>query len=170
MKSWLIIGLILLIVQTAGTEIIESFNNRALLLLWKRCILSQSNYFYIGSFLYIFKDNLLKKITRYCPIFLVAYDTMWGINHFISLDLVWQIIADCLLPILIVTLGYYLGQHRLKYDISYGIYLYHVMIINIFLELSVSMNFGVLLLIVLLSCACGIGSLLSDKWFRKILA
>lgn len=170
MKIWLIIGIALLAVQIAGTEIVEVFNSRTLSLLWKRCILSQSNYFYIGSFLYVFKDSLLKSMTRYSLLFLVAYAAMYVANHFISMGLVGQIVVDCLLPVVIITLGYYLGQHRLKYDISYGIYLYHVMIINIFLELNVGMNLGIALLIVLLSCACGVVSLLIDRWFRKILS
>lgn len=169
-KNWIAIAIILLTVQIMGTQIVEGLDNRALLLLWKRCILSQSSYFYIGSFLYMFKDSLLKGMVKYSPIFLAVYSSLWVVNHFVNLGLVWQISLYCLLPILIVTLGYYLGNHRLKYDVSYGIYLYHVMIINIFLELNVDMNLGVALLIILLSFACGVGSLLSDKCLRKILA
>lgn len=168
-KDWIVIGLVLLTVQIVGTELFEALNSRALLLLWKRCILSQSNYFYIGSFLYIFKDSLLKGMTRYSPLFLATYTTMYIVNHFINMGLLGQIVVDCLLPVLIVTLGYYLGQHRLKYDISYGIYLYHVMIINVFLELSIPLSIGVALLIVLLSFVCGAVSLMIDKSFRRIL-
>ena len=60
-----------------------------------------------------------------------------------------------------------MGQHRLKYDISYGIYLYHVMIINTFLELNIPLSIGVALLIVLLSFVCGSVSLMIDKSFRQ---
>lgn len=168
-KLWIVIGLVLLTVQMVGTELFEALNSRALLLLWKRCILSQSNYFYIGSFLYVFKDSLLKGMIRYSPLFLATYTTMYIVNHFINMGMLGQIVVDCLLPVLIVTLGYYLGQHRLKYDISYGIYLYHVMIINAFLELSIPLSIGAALLIVLLSFVCGGVSLMIDKSFRKIL-
>lgn len=170
MKTWLIVGLALLAVQVAGTRMIDAFNHRALSLLWKRCILAQSNYFYIGSFLYVFKDHLLMRITKYSPLFLLAYTAVYVTNHFIHLGVAGELVVDCLLPVLIVTLGYYFGRHRLQYDISYGIYLYHVMIINIFLELNVGMNVGVALLIILLSCICGIVSLLIDRRFRNVFA
>ncbi len=168
-KQWLLWGFVLLTVQIAGTQIIDTFNSRALTLLWKRCILSQSSYFYIGSFLYVFKDTVLNKLIKYTPVPFAVYTIAYVANRFLSLGVLGQIVSYCVLPVLIVTLGYYLGQHRLKYDISYGIYLYHVMIINIFLELNIAMNWGVATLIVLISCACGFGALVSDKWCRKHL-
>lgn len=112
----------------------------------------------------------MKGMNKYSPLLFVAYVVIYVAKHSISLGLAGQIIVDCLIPVLIVTLGYYLGQHRLKYDISYGIYLYHVMIINIFLELNVGMNLGVALLIVFLSCVCGAASLLIDRCLRRVLA
>lgn len=168
-KSWILIGIGLLIVQILGTEIINAFNSCALSLIWKRCILSQSNYFYIGSFLYIFRDSLLKNMIKYTPLFVLAYAAMYIASQFVDLGLAGQIVEAWLLPVLILTLGFYLGSHHLKYDISYGIYLYHVMIINIFIELGIGMNIGVALLIILLSCVCGVVSLQIDRCFRKVL-
>lgn len=169
MKSWLMVGIALLLVQVLGTELVKAFHHRALSLIWKRCILAQSNYFYIGSFLYVFRNSLLKKIIKYTPLFFLAYVALYVTGQFVNLGVPGDIVVNCLLPVLIITLGYYLKQHRLKYDISYGIYLYHVMILNIFTELNVGLNFAVVLLIVLLSCACGAMSMLVDRGVRRTL-
>lgn len=168
-KCWITVGILLLTIQVLGTQLTKEMDSRALSLIWKRCILSQSNYFFIGSFLYVYRDSLLKGIIRYCPLLVLSYATIYVINCFVNTGLLGLIVVECLLPVLIITLGFYLGDHHLKYDVSYGIYLFHVMIINIFIELNIRMNIGVALMILLISCACGFASLLIDKCFRKAL-
>lgn len=168
-KSWVVIGIVLIAVQIGGTELAAASHSRGLILLWKRGILAQSSFFYIGSFLYVFKDTVLNRLIKYAPWLFAGYTFLYILWNIFDIGILQMLATDCLLPILILTLGYFLGQHRLRYDISYGIYLYHVMIINIFLELQLALNIGTILLIVLLSCGCGVISLLIDKGFRKIL-
>lgn len=168
-KSWLVIGIVLIAVQIGGTELAAASHSRGLILLWKRGILAQSSFFYIGCFLYVFKDTVLNRLIKYAPWLFVGYTFLYILWNIFDIGILQMLATDCLLPILILTLGYFLGQHRLRYDISYGIYLYHVMIINIFLELQLALNIGTILLIVMLSCGCGVISLLIDKGFRKIL-
>ena len=169
MKTWIIVGICLLAVKIGGTELVASAGSRAFALLWKRTIFAQSSFFYIGSFLYVFKDTVLKRLIRYTPWLFGAYTLLYILWNVCNIGILQEIATAALLPFFILALGYFLGQHRLKYDISYGIYLYHVMVLNIFLELHVTLNIWTALLIILLSCICGVISLLIDKASRKIL-
>ena len=167
-RTWIITGVVLISLSVVISHIVTGMENRAISLLWKRCILSHIVYFYCGSFLYRFRDKLVPALKKWFPCILGVYVISYIINIYIGCGALYYIFVYCLLPFVIICGGYWFGEHRLKIDISYGIYLYHVMVINIFLQLRFEFNMFVFLSIIIISLLCGIASVYVDKLFRLI--
>lgn len=64
-----------------------------------------------------------------------------------------DVVASILLPLIVIGLGYKLGNHHIRIDITYEIFLYHWIIINILLYFGCfdMLNSGWVLCIYLLS-------------------
>ena len=73
------------------------------------------------------------------------------------------------LPVMIITVAYGLGKHRLKYDISYGMYLYHFIVINALIQLGVGDGIKAAAIVLPLAVFMGfLQSKLIDKPLSKI--
>lgn len=54
----------------------------------------------------------------------------------IKLGINYDVVSASLLSLFILGIGFSLGQRRLKYEISYLIFLWHMIICNLFMEIS----------------------------------
>lgn len=99
-----------------------------------RTVLPYLCWFAAGMYCYRFREKMLPALWKALPaagIFYVIYKGCYQMSG-------WQIpgyYADCVtslvLPFLTVGVAYAFGTHRLKRDISYGIFLYHWPLINV---------------------------------------
>lgn len=167
-RTWIIVGVILFAAFAVSSDVITDMNNQTVYFVWKRFILSQIMYFYIGSFVCVFKDRILPFLKKFFPCLVAVYALGFVLHSCIGLGFLYYLLQYCLLPFVIIGGGYWFKEHRLKIDISYGIYLYHVMVINVFLEMNSDINIITAVMIILISIACGFASAYVDKLFRMI--
>lgn len=86
---------------------------------WDRFIPFLKKYWYLISIQYI----LLKVIFTYCQ---------FGIKF----GLLYDVFSSVFLAFSIIAIGYKFGMHRLRYEISYSIFLWHMIIVNICIEIA----------------------------------
>ena len=121
-------------------------------------------YMYIlGMILFLDKDKLLPVVVKGRPFWLVAYIIIhWVIN----VDSLWSWeyinpFSAIIAFLLGTSLAYSFGKHRLKMDISYGIYLWHCFFIDVYLNLlNISNSFVVFILVIISSILLGVVSYL----------
>lgn len=112
--------------------------------------------FLIGSFLYFKRETILAffiKHKLYAYLWLIAFTAFY--EFFYLTDVFpknWvmhsPVIAIMAVPLSIV-MGYALGDHHVKIDISYGVFLIHMIVIGTLKFLGVSGYIGVLLVLVI---------------------
>lgn len=103
----------------------------------------------IGAFLYTFKDEILPILIKNFK-YIVSIFILWNIiNEFLNVNIGehYNIITGILLPIISISLSYILGKHKLKMDLSYGIYLYHMVIINVLVQLNLTKRISSLIVV-----------------------
>ena len=132
-------------------------------------------YFYIfaiGMFLYFYCDTISKFLANHV-FFITAGYLVFSIiayNFVPKIGFYNPIYMGVLLPFVVVALAYGLGKHRLPFDISYGIYLYHLIFVNLLIELGVVSYVTALVIVLPLSIAAGFASYyLVDKPVHKLL-
>ena len=103
----------------------------------------------IGAFLYTFKDEILPILIKNFK-YIVSIFILWNIiNEFLNVNIGehYNIITGILLPIISISLSHILGKHKLKMDLSYGIYLYHMVIINVLVQLNLTKRISSLIVV-----------------------
>lgn len=95
----------------------------------ERSILPYAIWFLIGSFLY-YHSNVILYLKKYFSVLLMVYT----IFHFLPFNIpgyYTDIITSLLCPVIVILSGYVLPAKRLSCDLSYGMFLYHWIILNI---------------------------------------
>lgn len=130
---------------------------RSLYLLIDVTVIPYLYLFLLGSFLYFKRETIGKTVTRYWWVFLSLY-LLWSVfnnqGRVFSLGTYCDILTGVLLSLSVFSCGYAVGKVRLKADFSYGIYIYHMVIVNIFVHLFGRGSFVNGLIIAVLSFLC----------------
>ncbi|MDE7446835.1 MAG: acyltransferase [Lachnospiraceae bacterium] len=91
--------------------------------------------FLIGCFLYRWKEEILDKLTnkRFAILSVVAFGVLFYLHDFTNVIPARGIMHDPLfgiiVPFITIIVAFSFGKKRMKHDFSYGIYLYHMLII-----------------------------------------
>lgn len=100
-------------------------------------------YFYIfliGLIVFKFKDLIIPLLKKYLVVIGVLYivTKFLAIYVFsnIKLGINYDVFSALLLSLFVLGVGFSFGQRRLKYEISYSIFLWHMIICNLFIEMS----------------------------------
>jgi len=127
-------------------------------------------YFLIGLYVYKYKDTLIKylenKVILYA--FLYAFIVFLSVDNFAYLVLKQFVYALFIFSFVFSykKLSYTLMKHN---DFTYGIYIYHMLVVNIFIQLGYMGGVENLFLALLLSIICGIMSyFFVEKPFLKL--
>ena len=125
----------------------------------------------IGMFLYYRRDTVLCWLVKRWTRVLIFYTVLMTMFYFFSLRIGFYapIHIGLTLPVMIITVAYGLGKHRLKYDISYGMFLYHFIVINALIQMGKIDGVKAMLVVVLIAVLMGfIQSVLIDKPLSRI--
>lgn len=114
--------------------------------------------FLLGSLLYYKRESFGKAITNYWWAVLSAYLLWSHLNYqkrVFAFGTYCDVITGVLLSLLVFSCGYTFGKVRLKTDLSYGIYIYHMVVVNIFVHLfgRGSLMNGFIIVIISLFCS-----------------
>lgn len=164
-KQWvhLILIAIMITINMLCGYLCNSLLSDALAELLRRTCIPYLYIFWIGMYIYIFRNSIIPLLVKYWYIPVGVYI----IGRFTAFSTLFPIWVYCspfegiILPILTFTLGYKLGNHRIKYDLSYGIFLYHFAVMNVLIYFSIPIDSTIsLLLIIVISIILAVFSLL----------
>lgn len=97
----------------------------------------------IGMFVYTFRQELIPKLNRlFWPLLMtyIAWSFANGMFFKFNTGHYVNIVSGVLICLLTLSGGYYFGKHRFKYDFSYSIYLYHMIVINVLTIVGINEN------------------------------
>lgn len=125
----------------------------------------------IGMFLYYRKDTVLAWLTKRW-VAVLAFYTVWMTVFYFFLPRVGfyaPIHIGLTLPVMIISAAYGLGKRRLKYEISYGMFLYHFIVINALIQLGKTDGVVAIFIVVPIAVIMGfVENILIDKPVSKI--
>lgn len=128
--------------------------------------------FLLGMFLYFYRDTVVRFLADHALAVTAGYLAFSVIAYFAvpKIGFYNPIYMGILLPFVIAALAYGMGRHRLPFDISYGIYLYHLIFVNLLIELGVTSHVTALCIVVPLAVAAAFLSYyLVDRPVHKLL-
>ncbi|MBE5772558.1 MAG: acyltransferase [Clostridiales bacterium] len=128
--------------------------------------------FLLGMCLYFHKDTLLAWLVKHWVMVLSVYTIWMTVFYFFipSVGFYAPIHIGLTLPVMIISVAFGLGKHRLKYEISYGMYLYHVIIINALIQLGITDGLLAMVIVVTLSVIMGFAeNILIDRNVSKLI-
>lgn len=96
----------------------------------ERFFLTYALWFFIGVFCYVKRECLVFVLTKYVPMMLLLYVIFYLVPVNIP-GYYANIATGSILPFLVMGGGYYLPEIRLPCDISYELFLYHWIVLNI---------------------------------------
>jgi len=91
-------------------------------------------WFFAGLYLWHFKETILQKLTGKWFILLIVficYKVCWQTFGWKLPGYYADLVTSLLLPVVVLACAYGWKKHRLKNDLSYGIFLYHWPLINL---------------------------------------
>ena len=125
----------------------------------------------IGMFLYYRKDTIIYWLSKRYIIVLAVYTIcVFVFYYFIPrVGFYAPIGIGITLPVMIIAVAYGLGKHRLKYEVSYGMYLYHFIVINALIQMDITEGIIAIAIVVPISVLMGFAqNILIDKPLAKI--
>ncbi len=150
---WLIGQIVLIGASILGQILVEKVGAVIITKLYGQTIIRYAWLFYFGCFIAEFKDDSIPFLSRRWYLFffagLVPY--LFGYDISAGYKVIWSFLLGCGL----VGFAYAFPQIKLKTDISYGIFLYHMIIVNVFIRLGCMKKwaYGIAVLLVTVTLA-----------------
>lgn len=130
-----------------------------------RIIISHSclPYFYIyfaGWFIYQYREKIVPvlKKTKIICIILFVLRALYCEKNGVRLGDYQDMVLVLLLCMLTVGIGYSFGKIRFKFDLSYGLYLYHMIIVDIFVQTGMVGDMKYVVAVYVISALCAVVS------------
>ena len=126
--------LLLSLICTIGYPMLSGHMSEVLYNLLGQTILPYLVLFVIGILIYEYRDKMLPLLVRFWYIPLVLYYAVkiWDID---ITGTYINPLSGALLLLTVFALGYRFSRISIRRDYSYGLYLYHMIIVNIFLQI-----------------------------------
>ena len=127
--------------------------------------------FLIGAMAYRYFDTFVLFVRKYRVLLIIGLLVAIQIgNRYVHIGEYVNILSGVCLASLTCVLAYALGRKvRLPFDVSYGIYLYHMIIVNVLVELGRIGEMRYLMWTLLGSIGCGIVSwyVVEKRWLDR---
>lgn len=142
-------SILLTILLSMAQECVESFFGDSVGKLYDVTICRYLWMFHIASFVAEFKERIILYLKKY---WLVAIIILLMIKYFhVDIDAGYKLFNTTLLFLGLTGAAYALPQLNINRDISYGIYIYHMTIVNAMLEMGYLHHQWLLVLVVLIT-------------------
>ena len=105
--------------------------------LLERSFLPYALWFLIGMFCYCQRDKMLPLLKKLCPVMAVVYLVLYQFEMF-GFGYYCGIVTSVLCPFIVIGLAYQLPAFRIGTDLSYGIFLYHWIVLNVFVHFDLT--------------------------------
>lgn len=154
---WIILACGMVIISVIGQLFAEKNGNEILVKLYGQTIIKYGWLFVIGCFIAEYGDRLIPVLSKYWYLFLIGgvIPYLTGIDLYAGYYVIWSILMTCGL----LGFAYKFPKLVINPDISYGLFLYHMIVVNVFIELGLVGNWIYGLLVGLVSvflawCSC----------------
>lgn len=122
--------------------------------------------FYIGMFIAAFKDKILPVLEKYWYVLLIAASIFFwtGWDLFSGYYLFWSL----LLTASLIGFAYRFPKFAISTDVSYALFLYHMIVMNVFVNFGLTGNwiYGIAVLLFAIICAF-VSTVTVGKWANK---
>lgn len=135
MKKWALI-LAGLFVCNIGCKEMSADKGAIIAKIIERIFLPYAIWFFIGVFCYIKRKYILNAIKKLTPFLLITYIVIKAIGFDIS-GYYASVSESILLPFIAIGLAYSLPTKRISFDLTYQIFLYHWIVINLMVHFNV---------------------------------
>ena len=153
---WLIGFAVLIGICIGGQWIAERTGMEIVIKLYGQTVLRYGWLFYIGCFIAEFKDRLRPVLSRFWYLFLIVSVAPY-LTH-VDLHAGYEVFWSMLLVSGLIGFAYAFPRLSVKTDISYGIFLYHMIIVNIFIQMEWLHSWGYAVIIMLIAALLAFGS------------
>lgn len=174
-RYWIML-LILLAALNMGCEMAAQDASDIAAKLIERSFVPYALWFFIGVFCFQRREKLLDTLKRVFLPLLIIYLVIESVNIDIP-GYYADVVTGVLLPFMVIGCGYWLPEIRLKGNLSYGMFLYHWIILNIIVhyDLMNGMPWYVCLMLflagtVIAAAVSGRVNRFCDNFFKKVLA
>ncbi len=131
-------------------------------MLLDRTFVTHATPFMVGMTVFVYRNVLLEKMTKWALPITGVYVLFCLICPSFT---VRKVVALVVVPVCIIGLAYRLGTIRFKFDVSYSIYLYHMVVLNVWIFYGLKAGvFEFLLLALCVGCV----SVISGYAFSKV--
>lgn len=124
--------------------------------------------FMIGAYIYRFREKIFSYDRRVIMVgsLLLIYLYFLGGGQISGVYI--SLFNGIILATLVILLGYLFNKRiRIKLDITYGVYLYHMVVVNAVIALGIKQDFFIMLVVVGISLMLGLGSWYFNKMIVK---
>lgn len=132
--NWIIGFVVLIFVSIGGQLMADVFGKEIIIKLYAQTIIRYFWLFYIGCFMAEFYSSVISVIEKWWYAFFIfgfiPYIMRIDINA--GYSLIWSVFLICG----VIGFAYRYPQLKIKNDISYGLFIYHMIVINVFLTLG----------------------------------
>ncbi|MCR5600131.1 MAG: acyltransferase [Ruminococcus sp.] len=154
-RKWYILAAVnacLILASIIGHFAAEKLGSEILLKLYGQTIIRYCWLFFFGCFLAEFKDKALPFISKYFYVFLVAaiIPFVTRVDIYAGYNVLWSL----LLVTGLIGFAYRFPKLALRNDISYGIFLWHMIIVNIFITKGWTGSWGYGMAVAVLTIIC----------------
>lgn len=154
----------------AGTFLLESMLPSIIYKLYCQIIVQYLWIFLLGIFVAENKETILNYLIRYWWV-LLGVQIIWAFINFDIYSRSYPIVGTYLSCLSCLGIAYAFPKINIKIDISYSLFIYHMIVMNVFIELGYSKGWFVALTIVLVSVGISlISTLVIQQWLKKIKA
>lgn len=167
--------LIVFIMSIAVNITFDLYDNRLFNILG-RTFIPYYLWFAVGIFIYCHFNTMLPWLKKHCIKLCLVYFVYYIFNKFSGVHIpgyYCSAIGGILLPMVTIAVAYRFKDLKVKTDITYQIYLYHWIIINIFIETNIfeKLNWvSCLLAYLIITCIVSyVSSLLYTRIFQRML-
>ena len=128
-KKWIIL-LTVLAICNISADFLSNMVGGVVSKCVERFFLTYALWFFIGVFCYVKRERLVPDLIKHVPMMILLYVVFYLVPVNIP-GYYANIAIGSILPFLVMGVGYYLPEIRLPCDVSYELFLYHWIILNI---------------------------------------
>ena len=150
---WIMTVVASIVISELGRVVIESMNNEILEKLYRQTVIRYLWLFLLGMGLACFCDKVILFCKKWWPVF-ICMGFIVSFNNF-DISAGYDVLKTLFVILAIIGFSYRFPRLKLKYDISYGVYIYHMTVINIMITFGWMGKYIHLLIAAVISCILG---------------
>ena len=141
--------LVISVAVSAGTHMMEGHIPEIIFKLYRQTVIPYFWLFYLGVSISEMREQIVPFLKKHWYLFAIGLVVKSVVD--IDIPTFYPLIHCLLLCGLVVSVGYAFPKMNIKTDISYGLYIYHMIVVNVFIELGFVGSVWYMLAVMLLS-------------------